>query len=192
MQAARANIIMGALGRLRENAANSFKEAKPWAEVFDRSNFGKFANAAEASGRLRKNLSYFRVNYMIATVATTSLVLFLNPWSLIVLAGLMLVWSYFYIIKSGPLVLGGRELSDREKFMGLSGISLITIFFLTNVGAVIFYALGLSFLLVAIHGVFYTPDDLFLDEPQANNGGFLSLLTGAGGPPTAPSPATAV
>ena len=59
---------------------------------------------------MRKNLSYFRVNYMIATVATTSLVLFLNPWSLIVLAGLMLVWSYFYIIKSSPVVLGGREL----------------------------------------------------------------------------------
>ena len=59
-------------------------------------------------------------------------------------------------------------------------------------GAVIFYALGLSFLLVALHGVFYTPDDLFLDEPQANNGGFLSLLTGAGGAPTAPSAATAV
>ncbi len=57
-------------------------------------------------------------------------------------------------------------------------------------GAVIFYALGLSFLLVALHGMFYTPDDLFLDEPQGNAGGFLSLLAGGGA--AAPAPASAV
>ena len=55
-------------------------------------------------------MSYFRVNYAIATVGTTSLVLFMNPLSLVVLAFLALMWAYFYILKSGPVVLGGREL----------------------------------------------------------------------------------
>lgn len=35
-----------------------------------------------------------------------------------------------------------------------------------SVGSVIFYALGLSFLLVGLHGMFHVPDDLFVDEPQ--------------------------
>ena len=39
-----------------------------------------------------------------------------------------------------------------------------------SVGSVIFYALGLSFLLVALHGCLHVPDDLFMDEPQARRG----------------------
>lgn len=40
-----------------------------------------------------------------------------------------------------------------------------------SVGSVLFYALGLSLLLVGLHGVFHVPDDLFLDEPQVGIGG---------------------
>ncbi len=38
--------------------------------------------------------------------------------------------------------------SDREKFLALSGFSLVVIFFLTSVGSTLFYALGLSMLLI--------------------------------------------
>lgn len=34
----------------------------------------------------------------------------MNPWSLIVLAVLALVWGYSYIVRTTPFVLGGREL----------------------------------------------------------------------------------
>lgn len=55
----------------------------------------------QATTRVRKNLSYFRTNYAILAVGTTALVMFLNPWSLIVLALLALVWFWAYIIKVG-------------------------------------------------------------------------------------------
>lgn len=64
----------------------------------------------QATGRLRKNLAYFKVNYVIGTVATSSLVLFMNPASIVVLACLALMWFYFYIIRTAPVVMGGREL----------------------------------------------------------------------------------
>ncbi len=35
-------------------------------------------------------------------------------------------------IKSSPLVIGGRTLSDRETLIGISAISFFTIFFLTR------------------------------------------------------------
>lgn len=47
--------------------------------------------------------------------------------------------------------------SDREKFMALSGGSLVVIFFLTSVGATLFYALGLSMLLIGAHAAFRVP-----------------------------------
>jgi hypothetical protein len=59
---------------------------------------------------MRKNVAYFKVNYGIVGVGTTALVMFLNPWSLIVLAFLALVWAYAYIVRSTPFVIGGREL----------------------------------------------------------------------------------
>ena len=34
----------------------------------------------------------------------------MNPWSLIVLAVLALLWGYAYMVRTTPLVLGGREL----------------------------------------------------------------------------------
>ena len=37
-------------------------------------------------------------------------VMFMNPWSLIVLALLALLWGYAYIVRTTPLVMGGREL----------------------------------------------------------------------------------
>lgn len=37
-------------------------------------------------------------------------VMVMNPWSLIVLAVLALLWGYAYVVRTTPLVLGGREL----------------------------------------------------------------------------------
>lgn len=49
-----------------------------------------------------------------------------------------------------------------------------------SVGSVLFYALGLSLLLVGLHGVFHVPDDLFLDEPQVGIGGTWGPGPGSG------------
>lgn len=39
-----------------------------------------------------------------------------------------------------------------------------------SVGAVIFYALAMSVVMVGVHAVFHVPDDLFLDEPAVGAG----------------------
>jgi hypothetical protein len=154
-------------------------QAKPIAEVFDITAVSKPANLGEVTGRVRKNISYFRTNYAIATVGTTALVMLMNPWSLIVLAILAAVWFYAYIMKTTPLVLGGRQLSDKEKFLVLSGGSLFTVFFLTSVGSTIFYALGLSMIMIGIHASLRMPDDatLFADEVPGEEGTLTGLLS---------------
>ena len=154
-------------------------QAKPLAEVFDVTAVSKPANLSELTGRVRKNVGYFKTNYAIVTVGTTALVMFLNPWSLIVLAVLAAIWFYFYIIKTTPVVLGGREFSDKEKFLSLSGVSLFTIFFLTSVGSTIFYAIGLSMIMIGIHASLRSPDDttLFADDVPADGGSLTSLLS---------------
>ena len=92
------------------------------------------------------------------------------------LAVLALVWFYMYVIKTTALVIGGREFSDREKFWLMSGGSLFVIFFLTSVGATIFYSLGLSMVMIAAHASMRIPDDATLFEEQVPDD--ASSLTG--------------
>lgn len=150
----------------------------------------------QALGRLRKNFAYFRVNYGIVGVGTTALVMLLHPWSIVVLAMLASVWFYAYLVRSTPLSFNGRELTEREKFLSLSIASLVVVFLLTSVGTVLFYALGLSALVIGLHGALHVPDDLFLDEvPDTQAPGLLSMFTGGANPalpPLRPPVATVV
>lgn len=154
-------------------------QAKPLSEVFDMTAFSKPQNMNEIVSRLRNNVSYFKTNYAIVAMGTTALLMLMNPSSLIVLGLLALVWFYMYIIKTSALVLGGREFSEREKFWLLSGGSVFVIFFLTSVGATIFYALGLSMIMIAAHGSLRIPDDttLFADEVPTESSSLTGLLS---------------
>lgn len=153
-------------------------QAKPMNEVFDVSAFAKPVNFNDVMSRVKNNVGYFKTNYAMLAVGTTALVMLMNPWSLLVLAVLALVWFYMYIIKTSALVLGGREFSEREKFWLLSGSSLFVIFFLTSVGATIFYSLGLSMLMIGAHAGLRIPDDttLFSEEVPSSDGGSLTGL----------------
>lgn len=74
-----------------------------------------------------------------------------------------------------------KKNSEREKLMGMSGLSVVVVFFLTNVASVVFSALVFGAGLVAAHGACRVPDDLFIDDGGDSNQGLLSILTGGGG-----------
>lgn len=62
----------------------------------------------------------------------------------------------------------------------MSGGSLFVIFFLTSVGSTIFYALGLSMIMIAAHASLRIPDDttLFADDvPQEGGSSLAGLLS---------------
>ncbi|KAG2489999.1 hypothetical protein HYH03_011466 [Edaphochlamys debaryana] len=171
-----ANAMSVIIARLKDYAGNVTKERKPWAEMIDRNSFSKPGSLAEATSRLRKNANYFKVNYLIVMLLTTALTFVMHPSSLLVLALLAGSWIYVFLVRTAPLQLGGRTLSDREKLMGMSAVSFITIFFLTSVGTVFFSALSLSLAVVAAHGAFREPDNLFIDEGETQQG-LLSIFT---------------
>ena len=62
----------------------------------------------QATGRLRKNANYFKVNYLVVIVTITAITMAMNPTSLIVLGVLALAWLWLFVIKQAPLVIGGR------------------------------------------------------------------------------------
>ena len=62
----------------------------------------------QATGRLRKNAHYFKVNYLMVVFTVTLITLAFNPTSLIVLGLLAMAWIYLFVVRQAPIVIGGR------------------------------------------------------------------------------------
>lgn len=62
----------------------------------------------QATGRLRKNAAYFRVNYLIFVSLVTLVCFGFHPTSLIVVAFLAMAWAYLFLVRQAPIVLAGR------------------------------------------------------------------------------------
>jgi hypothetical protein len=165
-------------GKLKDYGSSLFKQRKPWTEVVDRNSFSKPANVSEALTRIKKNSSYFKVNYLMFMLVTTAVTFLMHPTSLFTLGFLIGLWIYVILIRTSPLSIGGRVLSDREKLYGMAAISFITIFFLTSVGTVLFSALAVGMAVIVTHGAMRQPDDLFLDEVETNQGLLSVFSTG--------------
>lgn len=62
----------------------------------------------QATGRLRKNAAYFRVNYLIFVGLVTAICFCLHPTSLFVVGFLAMAWVYLFVVRQSPIVIGGR------------------------------------------------------------------------------------
>ncbi|KAJ6803487.1 putative PRA1 family protein B2 [Iris pallida] len=170
------------LTRLSDTFRASLAHRRPWTELLDRSAISRPDSLSDALSRLRKNLSYFRVNYLAVVAAVLAVSLLSNPFSLLLLVLLFYAWSFLYLFRPSdapPLVLLGRQLSDHETLGGLILLSVFTLF-LTSVGSILMSALTVGAALVCAHGAFRVTDDLFLDdqEPGGATSGFLSFIGG--------------
>ena len=67
-----------------------------------------YRDLSQATGRLKKNAAYFRVNYLVFVGLVTAVCFCFHPTSLIVLAFLAMAWVYLFLVRQAPIVLGGR------------------------------------------------------------------------------------
>lgn len=168
------------LSNLNANIRNGLAQRRPWLELADRSSFSRPDSLSDAASRIRKNFSYFRVNYVALIALSLALSLLTNPLSLLVLLALLAAWIFLYLFRPAdqPLVIGGRTFSDRET-LGVLVVSTIVVVFLTSVGSLLISSLLVGLAVVCTHGAFRVPEDLFLDDQEQATTGFLSFLGGA-------------
>ncbi|KMS99456.1 hypothetical protein BVRB_2g044550 [Beta vulgaris subsp. vulgaris] len=168
------------LSRLTTSARHTFSQARPWYELIDRTAFSRPENLTDAISRIRKNASYFRVNYLTLISAVLALFLISHIFSLLVLLSLLASWCFLYFFRPSdqPVLLFGRTFSDRE-MLGILSLLTVIVVFLTSVGSLLISAVLSGLLVVSAHGAFRVPEDLFLDEQEGPNSGLLSFLGGA-------------
>ncbi|KAJ4720144.1 PRA1 family protein [Melia azedarach] len=168
------------LSRLSSSIRHGFSQRRPWSELIDRTAMARPDSLAEAYSRIRKNLSYFKVNYVTLLVLVLAFSLLSHPFSLLVLLCLLAAWIFLYLFRPSeqPLVILGRTFSDRETLGALVVLTIVVVF-LTSVGSLLISALMIGVAIVCAHGAFRVPEDLFLDDQEPVNTGFLSFLGGA-------------
>ncbi|KAL9230589.1 hypothetical protein vseg_005922 [Gypsophila vaccaria] len=171
------------ISRLHDQVNSGLSQHRPWTELIDRSAFAKPESLSDATTRLRRKYSYFRVNYLTLISATLGISLIAHPFSLLTLAAIISAWCFLYLFKPAnqPLFLFCREFSDKETLGLLLVVSVFAVF-LTSVGSVLMSALVVGVALVCAHGAFRVPEDLFLDEQDFSNSvsvGILSFLGAA-------------
>ncbi|KAJ6311970.1 hypothetical protein OIU77_013675 [Salix suchowensis] len=52
------------LSRISTSTRQGFSQRRPWSELIDRNYLARPESLSEAATRIRKNLSYFKVNYI--------------------------------------------------------------------------------------------------------------------------------
>lgn len=120
-------------------------------------------------------MNYFKINYFLFAAAVFAFFIITNPSSLIVLSAIAASWTYVYLVRTEPLKIGERPVSDREKMLGMSGASILAVFFMSSAGSVMLQAFGVALLAIGAHGSMRVPDDLFIDDANADSG-FFSFL----------------
>ncbi|KAF8114711.1 hypothetical protein N665_0034s0050 [Sinapis alba] len=166
--------------RLSTSIRDGLSQRRPWAELVDRSSMARPESLTDALSRIRKNLAYFKVNYVAVVSLVLAFSLFSHPLSLLVLIGLLAGWMFLYLFRPSdqPLVVFGRTFSDRETLLALA-LSTIVVVFMTSVGSLLTSALMVGVAIVCVHGAFVVPDDLFMDDQEPANAGLLSFLGGS-------------
>ncbi|XP_059626417.1 PRA1 family protein B3-like [Cornus florida] len=170
------------VGRLSDSLRRASARRRAWSELADYTAFSRPDSVSEAASRVRKNFSYFRVNYLTLLAAVLGISLLSHPFSLITLLSLLAAWLFLYLFRPSdqPVVVLGRTFSDRET-LGILIVLTVVVIFLTSVGSLLMSTALVGLAIVCVHGAFRVPEDLFLDDqdPIGSGSGLFSFIGGA-------------
>ncbi|KAL3850558.1 hypothetical protein ACJIZ3_012440 [Penstemon smallii] len=165
------------LNRFSFALRRAFTRRRPWFELIDTAAFSRPVSFSDATTRIRKNLSYFRINYLTVLALVLAFSLLSHPLSLLTLLSLLAAWLFLYLLRPGdqPIVIFNRTFSDREAMWILIAVTIFVVF-LTNVGSLLMSASVIGIGIVCVHGAFRDPEDLFLDDQDSAGSGLFSFV----------------
>ncbi|XP_072935811.1 prenylated Rab acceptor protein 1 isoform X1 [Epargyreus clarus] len=138
---------------------------RPWTQFVATENFKAPASVPRLSRRIYRNVEYFQANYLMVFLGLFAYCLITSPLLLIAM-----VASFFGYRKltSGPNTwkIGGWELSKTQQY-AVAAAGSMALCWLAGAGAVLFWVLGATVTVIALHASFFDAEALPpSDDPE--------------------------
>jgi len=133
----------------REWVAHQREKVRPWSEFLDFSSFRKPESPQELKRIFLKNIEVYHANYMVLTTLLLVYAIVTSPLLLIAISVFFVMMNL--IEQKGQKVLG-RDLPIHQQF-ALSSVISGPLFFLASAGHALFWTLGASSFVIAIHAL---------------------------------------
>ncbi|XP_050673402.1 prenylated Rab acceptor protein 1 [Leptidea sinapis] len=138
---------------------------RPWTQFVATENFKSPPSIPRLSRRFYRNVEYFQANYLIVFLGLFAYCLITSPLLLIAM-----VASFFGYKKltAGPNTwkIGGWELSKTQQYTVAAGCSMV-VMWLAGAGAVLFWVLGATVTVVALHASLFDAETLPPSDPDS-------------------------
>ncbi|XVF42211.1 hypothetical protein PTKIN_Ptkin01aG0342200 [Pterospermum kingtungense] len=149
---------------------------RPWPELFSFSFLSVPISFSDAKARIRLNIAYFRVNYVITMLTIVFLTLLWHPTSMIVFLVTFVFWWFFYFFNDSPVVFFNKTVDDNV-VLGVLSFATVVLLVLTHVGVNVLVGLIIGVVVVGVHVAFRGTEDLgFRVEEEEEENGLPSVV----------------
>nr|XP_002126562.1 prenylated Rab acceptor protein 1-like [Ciona intestinalis] len=152
--------ITGSLKKMNSPAAREWitqrrNSVRPWSDFINTNKFRKPSSISQWTKRSVKNMEHYQTNYLFVF---SGLIIYCIITSPLLLIALLIFLGACYVIhvkneKSNIKILG-HEITHMQQY-AVAGALTFPLFFVAGAGAAVFWVLGVSFLLVALHASFH-------------------------------------
>ncbi|XP_017027625.1 prenylated Rab acceptor protein 1 isoform X2 [Drosophila kikkawai] len=141
---------------------------RPWTVFFNINNFKTAVSMQRLNNRVTRNLNYFQANYIFIFFVLMIYCLITAPLILLVMVAAAF-GCHKLRVRNSNIVIGSYQLTPYQQIIALN-LATAPILFMVGAGAVLFWTLGASCFVVALHAIFYNIDSIVTEE----NEGFLA------------------
>mmetsp|Transcript_3926 Transcript_3926/g.9419 ORF Transcript_3926/g.9419 Transcript_3926/m.9419 type:complete len:224 (+) Transcript_3926:541-1212(+) len=172
-----AGIVTSVVLRIVASIRSLYDGSAPWLMLVDMRKFGCPDSVGEGLHRFRRNSKDFGYNYCLLLLAVSVGCVFMRPFSLFVIACLLMLWAYIFYVRADEYKFRGVTLTLRAQGLLLAIFSAFIVFVATDVNTVLMGGLTGGGLLCAGHAVMRTPEPQVGDGEKGLMGGFADFVS---------------
>jgi len=128
------------------------KSMQSWSLFFDRKKLA-MPKVVDIPSRMKSNVVHFQTNYIILFFVLCIYSILTNPLFLLAVGASAALWMYAFHWRKDPLKILNHEVTDKEKTIVLSILTL-GLFYFASVGNTIFWLIGATLTVVVLHSFF--------------------------------------